>query len=379
MRIVFLSNFLNHHQKPLSEELFCRTEGEYAFVETKTMDDARKKLGWGEKNIPQYVFPCKGDPAGNNNLDEEIVQKIENADAVVIGSAPLQMIAGRLQRDKLVFRYAERPLKNGNSLVRYIPRWVKWHKENPKGKPIYMLCASAYTASDYAKFGLFQNKAYKWGYFPEAKCYDIESLLEKKDTTEILWCGRFLDWKHPDDALYIAKRLKEDGYKILLTLVGTGDMEQELHHMTAALEIQDCVRFVGAQEPAQVRKHMEKAGIYLFISDRQEGWGAVLNEAMNSGCAVVASDAAGATPFLVKDNENGFVYKSGDLEQLYQKVKRLLDDTKEQARLGRAAYRTITDQWNAQVAAQRLLNLTEHILAGEKSPDLYADGPCSKA
>ena len=33
---------------------------------------------------------------------------------------------------------------------------------------------------------------------------------------------------------------------------------------------------------------MEQADIYLFTSDRNEGWGAVANEAMNSACAMVA-------------------------------------------------------------------------------------------
>jgi hypothetical protein len=35
--------------------------------------------------------------------------------------------------------------------------------------------------------------------------------------------------------------------------------------------------------PEEVRVHMEQSNIYLFTSDFGEGWGAVLNEAMNSG------------------------------------------------------------------------------------------------
>ena len=62
---------------------------------------------------------------------------------------------------------------------------------------------------------------------------------------------------------------------------------------------------------------MEKTGIFLFTSDRQEGWGAVLNEAMNSGCAVVASHLIGAVPFLKKKKKNGLVYSSGDRKTLF--------------------------------------------------------------
>ena len=124
---------------------------------------------------------------------------------------------------------------------------------------------------------------------------------------------------------------------------------------------------------------MEEAGIYLFTSDRREGWGAVLNESMNSGCAVIASHAIGSTPYLIEDNVNGLIYRSGDVDMLYKKIKCLLDDHSKQERLGREAYKTMVEEWNASVATERLVTLSKSILSGEKYPDLYSSGPCSKA
>lgn len=57
----------------------------------------------------------------------------------------------------------------------------------------------------------------------------------------------------------------------------------------------------------------------------------------------------------------------------------MLDHPEEQKRFGMKAYRTIVEEWNAEVAAKRLINLAKHILAGEKSLDIYETGPCSKA
>ena len=131
--------------------------------------------------------------------------------------------------------------------------------------------------------------------------------------------------------------------------------------------------------PEQVRTYMEEAVIYLFTSDRQEGWGAVLNEAMASGCAVVASDAAGATLFLVQDGENGSVYRSGNFRDLLEKVQYLLDQPTVQVKYGRMAYRTVIDIWNGKVAAERLVKLSEALSRGECHPNLYEDGPCSRA
>ena len=203
--------------------------------------------------------------------------------------------------------------------------------------------------------------------------------LEQKDKHQLLWVGRFLDWKHPDDAVYLAEQLRNDGYTFQLSLIGCGEMEGELQQLIAEKGLDDCVRLLGPMKPQQVREYMERAGIFLFTSDRREGWGAVLNEAMNSGCAVVASDAAGAVPYLLSNRENGLAYHSGDVDELYKKVKHFLVHPEEQQRLGEAAYYTIANQWNAEVAARRLIQLAQAIQAGEKQPNLFETGPCSRA
>ena len=226
---------------------------------------------------------------------------------------------------------------------------------------------------------MFKNRMYKWGYFPETRHYDLNSLFERKNRAEILWCGRFLEWKHPEIAINVALRLKADGYDFVLKFIGTGVMEDKLRQMIVENHLEENIRLLGPMPPEKVRDNMERAGIYLFTSDRQEGWGAVLNESMNSGCAVIASHTIGAVPYLLKNNKNGLIYDFDNSEALYSNVRLLLDNPGEQRRLGEAAYKTITEEWNAEVAAERLVNLSKHILDGDKYPDLYKSGPCSRA
>ena len=123
---------------------------------------------------------------------------------------------------------------------------------------------------------------------------------------------------------------------------------------------------------------MEKSEIFLFTSDRHEGWGAVLNESMNSGCAVVASHAIGSVPFLVNDGENGFIYKDGDIDNLYKKVKLLLDDSCRRREMSKKAYFTIADEWNAENAATRFIYLLQDIKENGNS-SRFSHGPCSKS
>lgn len=372
MKILFCSNYFSHHQRPLSDALDELTEHNYFFLAHREMDTERKNLGWGQDLARPYVgMPTDGD----------IQKKLEDLDVLITGSFPEKLTTDYAKYAKLFFRYSERPLKTGNPALKYIPRFLRWHRRNPPWRKTYMLCASAYTAGDYAKFGLFHDRCYKWGYFPETIRYpSIDDLIDRKEKATILWCGRFISWKHPDDVIEVAKMLRDAGCCFKIKMIGTGEMERQLKQQASEAGLLDeNVRFLGAMSPEAVRRHMESAGICLFTSDRQEGWGAVLNEAMNSGCAVVASDAAGATPYLVNDGVNGSVYHSGDVQELYEKVRRLLENTTMQYSFGKAAYQTITELWNSEVAAKRFLQLSQALLNGTDASGLFANGPCSPA
>ncbi|MBO7531173.1 MAG: hypothetical protein J6T50_05145, partial [Lachnospiraceae bacterium] len=80
-------------------------------------------------------------------------------------------------------------------------------------------------------------------------------------------------------------------------------------------------------------------------------------------------------PYLIKDGESGYLYRSCDDKGLLEKV--LLGSNKENAvRIGKAAYETIVNTWNPDVAAERVYKFAadpEH-----RMPD-YEDGPLSRA
>lgn len=305
-KIVFLSNYFNHHQKYLSDALFKLTNGNYCFIETMPFPEKRLKLGWGIDEKPGYVKQSYT----SQETALECQHLIDRADIVITGSAPEQLLRNRKKQRKLIFRYSERPLKKGIEIIKYPYRWLKWHKNIPPRSKMYMLCASAYTSADYSKFGLYKKRSYRWGYFPEVKRYDsIEKVIELKQSNSILWVARLIKLKHPEALIEVAKRLKADGYNFDMKLIGNGELEEQIKNCIVEDGLEGQVHMLGAMNPEQVREHMEQSEIFMFTSDKNEGWGAVLNEAMNSGCAVVASHAIGSVPFLIKNGENGFIYR----------------------------------------------------------------------
>ena len=117
--------------------------------------------------------------------------------------------------------------------------------------------------------------------------------------------------------------------------------------------------------------------MFLFTSNYLEGWGAVLNESMNSACAVVAGSGIGAVPFLLKHNYNGLVYKTGRYQEFERLVSLLCTDKTLQKRLGTHAYETIVREWNPREAADRLYQFCEGLLHGKVQPQ--KTGPLSPA
>ena len=373
--VVFLSNYFNHHQRSVSDALYSLLGDGYRFIETEEMSQERIRLGYGMTAYPEYVIRYA------SMREKDCQALIDGADVVIFGSAPEKMLKKRLRDGRLLFRYSERILKSSKKMWKYPFRFLRLQKNNPFFKPVYLLCASAYSAADYRKFGCFRNKCYRWGYFPAVKRYDDvrEQVMQRKKPNSILWCARLIDWKHPELALEVAKRLRADGVAFSLDLIGNGALEDYLRAEIRLAGLEDRVHMLGAMKPEEVRRHMEESEIFLFTSDRNEGWGAVLNESMNSGCAVVASHEIGAVPFLIRDGENGLIYRDGDADELYRKVKWLLEHDSERESMGIKAYHTMAEEWNAENAAKRFLMLADAILNGEKRPEIVSDGVCAKA
>ena len=378
MKIVFISNFYNHHQAALCENFYFLTDGNFYFIQTMPMSEERLNMGWGV-TLPPYV---KKSYTSKNDY-KECLNIINNADVIIIGGCREleKLLSRRIKKEKLIFRYSERIYKNRKKLLTLPLRFIKYHWDNGFSKKIYMLCASAYAAADYAKTFNFIGKTFKWGYFPEIEKKDVEELCKLKQNNrkiEMLWVGRMLQLKHPEYAIYAAKHLKGKRREFHLTMIGDGDQAQTIKKLAEENGVAENVDFLGFMPPEKVREYMQKADIFLFTSDFNEGWGAVLNESMGSACAVVASHAIGSVPFLLKDGENGMIYTYGNINEFCEKTDKLVTDQVLRNKLQRKAYETIFNEWNANIAAKRLIELSEALMKGQPLPD-YDTGPCSRA
>ncbi|MCM1261805.1 MAG: glycosyltransferase [Butyrivibrio sp.] len=367
MTITFVSNYINHHQIPFSNAIYDKIGDGYCFIQTMPMEQERIDMGWGldAKEIP-YVRCLYED-------EYECRKIIAESDVVLLGWTEREDIEDeRLRSGKTTIRSSERIYKEG-----------QWKAVSPRGliakykshiryrnKNVCMLCAGAYVASDFHLIGAYPDKLFKWGYFPETRKYSEEDFrnMKKNGALQLVWAGRFIDWKHPEYVVRLARCLDNKGYDFNIHMLGGGELEDEIKSQVERDGLSDRFIFYGYSGPAKVREVMEKCHIHLFTSDYLEGWGAVLNEGMNSGCVEVASVQAGATPYLIEHGVNGLVFPKGSYKEMEKLVLDLFDNWDERKHMGHAAYHTIIDEWNAEHAAAEFLRFAERLLEGRIVP-----------
>ena len=106
-----------------------------------------------------------------------------------------------------------------------------------------------------------------------------------------------------------------------LTYVGNGKQEKEIRRVSEKLGIQDKVHLAGRIPREAVTKEMDKADVFIMIS-QSETFGLVYLEAMARGCIVVASRNEGMDG-IIEDGRNGFLCEAGNQEELSSIIKKI--------------------------------------------------------
>ena len=380
MKVTFYSNFLTHHQVPFCLAMQKRLGDDFKFVSTVKIFQWRLDLGFEDLD-QKYDFVVR---AYENEEEKEKARQLAiDSDVVIIGSTTDELIEERLKMDKLTFRYRARvfifpdgickTLFDMSKLKLFYNRHIKYRKN----KNLHILLANAYGAKDFNSLGLYKNKTYKWGYFLETNKYDIEKLIEQKEKNEkiqIVWVARFIKWKHPEIVVRLAKNLKEQNYNFQIKMLGTGVLENKIRQRIKDENLEDVIEVVGQVPSDKVKDYMEQANIFIGTSGSFEGWGAVVNESMNAGCAIVANKKMGSVPFLIGDNDRGLMYD--DYQDLEKKVKLLMDNKELRHKYSKNAYEYITTKWTGELAAENLLKMFTDVINNNEIT--VKEGPASR-
>lgn len=389
MKIVFYSLVLNNHQVNVADELWKMTGHSYCFVELANLQGVyRKGDSHDYCDRPYLLQAWKSNSAYLRAMELARIAEC----CVFSGVQALPFLKERMKLNLLSFDMSERWLKRGffNLFSPAIFKmFLAYHIGGWRKKPIYKLCCSAFAAADHYRLFTYLGRCYKWGYFTRVE--ENLNLLNKSSNAiiRIMWCSRFLQLKHPELPILLAHRLKSKGYQFMLDMYGDGAYENSAKQLASNLGVEDVVIFNGSEPNEKLLSDMQLHSIFLFTSDKNEGWGAVANESMANGCVLVASDAVGSSPYLIENGQTGLLFRSpkvksnihrpdlSALDALCEKVEYLLDDPRRIRKIQQKSIALMQQVWNPRIAAERLLILVDGLCRGVEKP--FPEGPCSKA
>ena len=157
--VVFVSNYINHHQIPFCNRLYEQLGEGFCFIQTQPMEQERVQMGWNSKERLPYVRYYYEQPEACEHLI------LESKVVLFGGTDEESYISPRLEAGKPVVRYSERLYKTGQwkaisprGLIRKYHDHTRYRKQQ-----VYLLCAGAYVPSDFHLVRAYTGKMYRWG------------------------------------------------------------------------------------------------------------------------------------------------------------------------------------------------------------------------
>lgn len=195
--------------------------------------------------------------------------------------------------------------------------WVLHHSD-------FVVAQSENTKCNAGRYYAYDNSQIRIIPLPYEKV-KIESVSRKKmgmneKDTYLVSVGRLVQRKGFDFLLEAVAELKD----IRLILIGDGPQREHLRQKIQNMQMEDRVILTGQISEKKKFQYLENADMYV-LSSVHEGFGIVLQEAMQAGLPIVSTDFGGQTD-LISQGENGLLISYGDKQAMVRAIRRILSD-----------------------------------------------------
>jgi glycosyltransferase involved in cell wall biosynthesis len=209
--------------------------------------------------------------------------------------------------------------------------------------------------------------------FFQAKAREASAPLEElrnslgfeKGRPIILFAGKLSERKRGGDLLEAYIQLSPDQRTEpvpYLLIIGEGDQRQALENRAGETGW-NSIKFLGFKNQTELPAYFNLCQVFVLPSVH-EPWGLVVNEVMNAGRAVIVSDQVGCGPDLVRNGENGFIFKAGNITSLAEAMQKVLGNQEKCRQLGQQSLKII-EKWGFEEDIQGLKKALESVI-GQK-------------
>ena len=319
MRIVFWQNCISPHQLPYIVHLLEDSRvDEVVVVASETVSDTRKKMGWdilaleGLNKCKLYIRP--------HDIIIESLFKIRPNETYHLYSG--------IRADAFVFKCLCMSMKYNlhRGMITERPNTYNFRWNITNGKPYWMHRLRFFIQDrKYAKrmeyvfaIGKGADKYYNslglgWKVYPFCYCTQLvsETLSVKHISPQYIFVGSLTHRKNPISIVKSYLQLKSGKVKFL----GDGELKYKLFKEIERYQLQNYIEIIGTIPQYEIPSYLYDSDV-LILPSLHDGWGAVVNEALQTGCFVICSDACGACVLLENNKNLGLVFRAGNDKSL---------------------------------------------------------------
>lgn len=193
----------------------------------------------------------------------------------------------------------------------------------------------------------------------------IPRQISKHERVNIITVARLVEKKGVEYGIRAISVLKSNGYSVKYSIIGNGELYNELYQLAIDLGLKEVVHLLGWMQQEELLDIMNSAHILLAPSitsayGDQEGIPVAIMEALAMGLPVVSTYHSGI-PELVDDGLSGYLVPERDTEALAERLAVLIDDTNSWSEMGQAGRNKVMKEFNVEILNSNLHNIFQNM------------------
>lgn len=351
----------SHHQVGALDRLGESWGAPVTCVWCEDVSQQRRAQGWplqARANLNEVYLP-KSD--WRHAVDEIVASQADSLHVISgVGAYPPLAYALRGIEEQPSSRYVvmaespvllgwRAPLRRLKSFLGYWPR---------RNRMLGLLAMGKMAAGYYADVGIPDERIYTFAY---QSPYDLPTIECPSDWDRFVYFGQLDSRKGVDLLIRATAKLKDRPF--MLDIIGDGPARADLSALPRSLGIDDKVDFLGTLPSAELQAKLPGYA-FAVAPSRFDGWGMAVNESLQAGVPVLASDRVGAAE-LVRYSGAGVVYPADSVEALAEQIGKRIGnvDLLEQERLAARQYK---NRLRPDVIGDYLKEALEHMLGARQ-------------
>jgi glycosyltransferase involved in cell wall biosynthesis len=195
-----------------------------------------------------------------------------------------------------------------------------------------VFAVSVFAENYFKSLGVKSEKIYRFGYFRNVEKSDFTK--SESAVNQLIFVGQLIERKGVFTLLEAIRnlvfygsrsfegRLPYINHNFHLKIIGSGILETQIKEYIEANNLENYITIQGVVNSENIAQFIQKADL-LILPSVFDGWGIVVNEALQSHVPVLISDQCGAKE-LIRNEENGFIFEAQNTASLTEQLSRFL-------------------------------------------------------